>query len=195
MLRPWSCSAGLGTLRFPRRLREPAASKDQRHWPRLVSLRGSTSPRLPWPNAKAAPCLVSRLRKPWRSCFAAPGAYGFQRPTLLATPCFPSQLREPARFAYGFALVSPRRLRSPSHFASSVLGLLACRRAGGAVPALCRRAACGVSPWRRGDLPPRPDYASPGGGLRGNSFCYSRKIVNPLPICHSREGGNLGVPY
>ena len=47
-----------------------------------------------------------------RSAFAAPGTYGFQRPTLLATPCFPSRLREPARRAAGPALVSLRMLRS-----------------------------------------------------------------------------------
>ena len=47
-----------------------------------------------------------------RSAFAAPGTYGFQRPTLLATPCFPSQLREPARLACGPAFVSLRLLRN-----------------------------------------------------------------------------------
>ncbi len=40
----------------------------------LVFLRCSTSLRLPLTLAKAAPCLVPRLRKPWRSCFARFGA-------------------------------------------------------------------------------------------------------------------------
>ena len=61
---PGGLLAGFGTLRFPRRLREPAASNDQRHRPRLVSLRCSGSPMVCL-RGSASPC---------GSCSTAPRA-------------------------------------------------------------------------------------------------------------------------
>ena len=124
---------------------------------------GSTSLRLPGANAKAAPCLVPRLR-------------------------------EPARLACGPAFVSLRMLRS--RFASPCLSPGRLRR-----PGFCRRAACDVSPWRIGALPPRSAAVSSGIlfvipeklGIRGIRFailCYSRNAVSPsmftvVERCHS----------
>jgi len=76
------------------------------------------------------------------------------RPSLRSGLCLVSLLREPAASEsrrHRPRLVSLRVLRS--RFASP------CFSPGRqAVPALCRRATCGVSPWRRGARPPRPDF-------------------------------------
>ncbi len=149
------------------RLGKPALAKANAR-AALVFPRCSTSLRLPLTLAKAAPCLVSRLRKPRRSCFAAPGAC---TPGLRPGVCLPSHAAEPLCVSLLVAgPAAPSRLFTGEPPAPS--------RLGHAEP--CRLART---------------FASPGGGLRGNSFCYSRKIVNPPPICHSREGGNPGVPY
>ncbi len=97
---PVGLLAGLGTLRFPRRLREPAAST------------GQYQGRALFPSAASgAGTLRLRLR--------------VGLPSLAAEPLRVSLL-----------------VAGPAT----------------AVPALCRRAAYGVSPWRRGALPPRSDF-------------------------------------
>ncbi len=50
------------------------------------------------------------------------------------------------------------RVGLPSLVAEPFCVSLFCRRDGAAVPALCRRAVCAVSPWRRGARPPRSDF-------------------------------------
>jgi len=102
----------------------------------LVLLRGSTSLRLPISNTngRALSCsaasrtalrrfasllrqpggLPTRFRKPLRVLL-----HGSASPGGLAT-----QLGEPARFAYGFALVSPRALRSRLRRLLAALGAL-----------------------------------------------------------------------
>ncbi len=99
--------------------------------PRLVLFRGFGSP---------AVCLrgSGNLRLPKAYAFghalfpfAAPGA---GTPGLRPGVCLPSLAAEPLRVS--LLVAGPAT----------------------AVPALCRRAACGVSPWRRGALPPRSDF-------------------------------------
>jgi len=91
---------------------EPAPSCGRSANPRLVSPPAPQACGFPGAGTKGRALSCSAASAALRSAFAAPGTYGFQRPTLLATPCFPSQLREPARLACGPAFVSLRLLRN-----------------------------------------------------------------------------------
>jgi len=145
-------------------------------------LRGSTSLRLPGAFAEGHAL----------SCSAASQA---GRPSLRSGLCLASQLREPARFAYGFALVSLRMLRNRYAFPCLPPGRpRPSRLFAGEQPAASRLGA--AEPYRFART-----FATPGGGLRGHSFCYSRKIVNPAPHMsfprkrESRGSGCLSLSF
>ena len=120
----WSCFAGLGTLRFPRQLREP---------PGGVSLRSPGSPAFIFPNnyrLTRNQLKTNRAGLPGRCSAALRSAYArawslhlpianFTRPRLVSPPA-PQALPAPLCFASGLApcaseppAVSPCGPRSP----------------------------------------------------------------------------------